>query len=138
MHKASILRKVCEQLSFFPPPKGKSEFGNRLWEACPVFILLFLTPVHTPRREARGSLTLRQTLLRKTLQYNRVRRWASPSERFLTLSTSIPSLSPGADQLITSRFPPPQWPRVIKEKTGNRRPGTRLRALDYYYYHHNL
>lgn len=66
-----------------------------------------LTPVHTPRRGARGSLTLRQTLLPKTLQYIRGRRWVSPFERFLTLPTFISSLSSGADQLITPRFPLP-------------------------------
>lgn len=122
MHKAPILRKLRDQLFFFPTPtfKEKPELGNRLWKDCLAFILLFLTPTHTPGTGAKGSLTLRQTRLGVRLfRTFRSRGGQTLLERFLTLPTFTLSLSAGADQLITP-FPPPRWPRVIKEKTGNR------------------
>lgn len=65
MHKASILRKVCDQLSFFPAPlpKKNQSLETGFEKTASLFILLFLNPTHTPGTGAKGSLTLRQTRL---------------------------------------------------------------------------
>lgn len=115
MHKASILRKVCDQFSFFPPPKEKPEPGKLPLKRLPRIYFSFSNPGADSRtwgsRISDTAANSSRKILLSMFRSGGGHKWMLPYP--------IPSLSAGADQLITPVFPP-KWPRVIKEKTGNR------------------
>lgn len=143
MHKASILRKVCDQLSFFPPtprlPKKNLSLETGFEKTASLFILLFLTPTHTPGTGAKGSLTLRQTRLGVRLSSVRSGPAVDNPSRTLPYTTHFHTLPFSRCRSANHTVSPSP---VTKSNNGeNRKPsdqGTRLRALDYYYYHHHL